>query len=113
MKKSSSLTVTSGTALQPSEQAVARPSTMTVQDYFDGLPISRETVVCLAAITASILVNTWNGDVVELSVYSATDMAKEAGVSEKEISRVMDHIRRFHKRKMKESPFSDMFPQSR
>lgn len=101
--KSSLVPSPNGGPLQPSEQAVAVPSTPT------GLDCSPETVKVLVAMLHGLFYNTLSGDVMFLSLLQAKDTAMESGVSEAEFERVAGLVMKNWKLNRDRNPLSCLF----
>lgn len=79
------------------------------RSFVAGLEPTPEAVTVLTAMLIGLLKNTLSGDVIALSMYSAKDMSKEAGVSEAEFKRVHEVIVKKWAELKSQNPLSTMF----
>jgi hypothetical protein len=92
-----------GGPLQPLEQAVAVLETPTE------LECSRQTIIVLTAILHGLFYNTLSGDVMMLSMLSARETARKAGVPETEFNQIGKIVFEEWKRTRNRNPLSGMF----
>lgn len=98
----SSRTATDGTCLQPSEQAVARPSTPCVS-------VSSETVKVITAMCLALMDQTLSSDSMWLALRQAEDMSIKAGVPKEQAEEIVRQVGRAWLARRRRNPLSGMF----
>jgi len=74
-----------------------------------GLEVTIETVVALVAMLTGMLQNQLSSDAFALAMYSARNMAKQAGVKDEDFQRVMKVVTKKWVEIKKKNPLGSMF----
>ena len=97
-----SQTVTDGTCLRPSEQAVAHPSTPTVS-------VSSETVKVITAMCLALMDQTLSSDSMWFALRQAEDMSVKAGVPQEQAKEIVKQVGRAWLARRNRNPLSGLF----